>query len=289
MEQLISVIIPVYNSEQYISSCLDSIINQTYQNLEIIVVNDGSTDNSLKLLLEYQGKDRRIKTIDIVNHGVSHARNIGIKYSTGEYITFVDSDDTIELDTIETLYKDIIENEADLVQCNNYINSKKTYYTYDNHKLNGKTEVFQEFLKDLLCCTVWGKLYKRELFDYVSFNEEYNNHEDELFLYEIVKHCNSVFMEAKLLYKYSWNKKGSLTNKKTDKKDIEVFVQLFNDVIEYTKENHPDLIEQTNKFLTRKMYFLKELKEDISIKDFDLESINPDVRKIIIDFCENNK
>jgi hypothetical protein len=169
------------------------------------------------------------------------------------------------------------------------LNSKKIYYTFNNTRLNNKKEVFQSFLKENICCTVWGKIYKRELFNNVSFNESYNNHEDELFLYDLIKNCNVVFLEEKMMYHYSWNKTGSLTNKDTNKKDIEVFVYLLNDVIEYTKENHPDLIEETNEFIRGKLFFMKELKEDLSINDFDLDIINIDVRNILFDFFKNNK
>ncbi len=286
MNQLISIVIPVYNSQPYLPHCLDSIINQTYQNIEIVVVNDGSTDDSLNILEEYQKKDKRIKIINIKNCGVSHARNIGIKNSTGEYISFVDSDDTIEINAIEILYKDIIESEADLVQCNNYLNEYKIFHTYDSIKISSKKEVFRKFLAEKIFCTVWGKLYKRKLFNSVAFNEYYNNHEDELFIFDIIKNCEVVFLEKSHLYNYSWNKIGSLTNKVINKRDIELFMYLFNSIMDYTNKNYKSLFKEASQLITTKLNFLKEIKRDISINDFNLDDINVDVKKILLDFFQ---
>ena len=101
----ISIIVPVYNAQKYLKKCIDSIINQTYKNIEILLINDGSKDKSLKICKEYEKKDSRIIVIDKQNKGVSNTRNVGIKKSTGDYIVFIDSDDCFELDAIETMYK----------------------------------------------------------------------------------------------------------------------------------------------------------------------------------------
>ena len=121
--RLISIIIPIYNNEEFIPRCLDSVINQTYKQIEIVIINDGSTDESLNIINKYKKIDTRIKVIDKKNEGVSVARNIGIDNSTGEYITFVDADDWLELDAIEKLYKEINEKKVDIVRGNYYINN----------------------------------------------------------------------------------------------------------------------------------------------------------------------
>ena len=108
---LLSVIIPVYNVEPYLEQCLDSVVNQTYKNLEIICINDGSTDNSLKILEKFQQKDNRIKIINQENKGVSAARNAGLDIATGEYITFVDSDDYLELNAYERTMNVLLNNK----------------------------------------------------------------------------------------------------------------------------------------------------------------------------------
>ena len=131
----VSVIIPVYNTEKYLRRCFDSVVNQTLSDIEIICINDCSTDNSLEILQEYASKDKRIKLIDFkVNKGAAIARNIGIDAATGEYIGFVDSDDFVDLDFYEKLYKKAAETGADAV--------KGKLFLYDNEK---KTDISRCF------------------------------------------------------------------------------------------------------------------------------------------------
>ena len=112
----ISVIIPVYNEEEYCNECIDSVINQSYKNLEIICINDKSTDNSLKILEDYAQKDSRITIINNQeNKGLGFSRNVGLEYATGDYIFFIDSDDSILENTLELLLKNAISNESDVV------------------------------------------------------------------------------------------------------------------------------------------------------------------------------
>ena len=113
----ISVIVPIYNVEQYVERCLNSIIENTYKNLEIICINDGSTDNSLKILEKIAENEQRIKIIDKINGGVSSARNIGLDVATGDYIAFVDSDDWVHNRYFEILLDFAIKEEADIVAC----------------------------------------------------------------------------------------------------------------------------------------------------------------------------
>ena len=122
MENLISVIIPVYNAEKFLNKCLDSVIGQTYKNLEIILVDDGSQDDSGKICDEYAQKDNRIKVIHKENGGDSSARNTGLKMATGKYITTIDSDDWIELNAYEDMLKVLLEKNVDIVRCGFYKN-----------------------------------------------------------------------------------------------------------------------------------------------------------------------
>ena len=125
MNELISVIVPIYNVEKYLERCLDSIIKQTYKNLDIILVDDGSIDNSTKICDEYVKKDSRIKVIHKENGGLSDARNVGIDNSDGKYICFIDSDDYIELDMIENLYDGIVKNNANICCCGKLLEYEK--------------------------------------------------------------------------------------------------------------------------------------------------------------------
>ena len=118
MEGKISVIVPIYNVEQYLRKCIDSIINQTYKNLEIILVDDGSWDNSPRICDEYAKRDNRIKVIHKKNGGLADARNTGLKMITGNYISFIDSDDYIEKTMYEKMIKVILKYNADIIECN---------------------------------------------------------------------------------------------------------------------------------------------------------------------------
>ena len=117
-EPLISIIVPVYNVEKYLSKCIDSIINQTYKNIEIILIDDGSTDSSGAICDKYALVDSRIHVLHIENSGVSNARNVGLNHATGDYIGFVDSDDYIEPNMYELLLEELIADDVDVVQCN---------------------------------------------------------------------------------------------------------------------------------------------------------------------------
>ena len=183
MDDKITVIVPVYNVENYLNKCLDSLINQTYINLEIIVVNDGSTDNSGKIGQEYAKKDNRIVYIEKENGGLSDARNAGLDRLTGSYVTFVDSDDWIELDYVETLYKKISEYQADIAVGNYYSFNESegmfyfhisgdSYYekVYDNVSIFENLYESQE-MKSFALISACGKLYKASLFDYIRFDK----------------------------------------------------------------------------------------------------------------------
>ena len=182
MTEKITVIVPVYNVENYLEKCLDSLINQTYKNLEIIVINDGSTDNSGEICQEYAQKDNRIVYIEKENGGQSEARNMALDRMTGSYVTFVDSDDWVELDYVETLYKKITEYRADIAVGNYYSFNEAegmyyfhifgdSYYEkiYDNVSIFENLYESQE-MKSFALISVWGKLYKADLVKHLRFD-----------------------------------------------------------------------------------------------------------------------
>ena len=182
MTEKITVIVPVYNVENYLNKCLDSLINQTYKNLEIIVINDGSIDNSGEICQEYAQKDNRIVYIEKENGGQSEARNMGLDRMTGSYVTFVDSDDWVELDYVENLYKKITEYQADIAVGNYYSfnEAEGMYYfhifgdscyekVYDNVSIFENLYESQE-MKSFALISVWGKLYKADLLKHLRFD-----------------------------------------------------------------------------------------------------------------------
>ena len=173
MKQKISVIVPVYNVEKYLSRCIDSLIRQSYSNIEILLVDDGSKDESLSICKEYEAKDSRIHVFHKENEGLGLTRNYGVEQATGEYITFVDSDDYLTLDAIDSMVKKAVETDADVVIASHYYKNKKQEIELSERLYCG-TEIKEILMVhmmgnngnqlDALTYTAWGKLYKKEIF-----------------------------------------------------------------------------------------------------------------------------
>lgn len=189
-QPLISVIIPVYGVEKYISQCLESVINQTYNNLEIIVINDGTKDRSAEIAKEYAAKDSRIKVYNFKNGGLSVARNRGLEIATGEYISYLDSDDWLDTKMYETLLETAMKNEADMVKCGiietNGASEEKI--TFSDVKIinNEQHKAFENYFKGILWTLAWNGLYKKELAKKVKFPDNVvheDNYSSGMFLY----------------------------------------------------------------------------------------------------------
>ncbi|MCT4287903.1 hypothetical protein CMU71_15445 [Elizabethkingia anophelis] len=202
---LISVIVPVYRVEEFIHECVDSIIAQSFSNLEIILVNDGSPDRSGEICDEYAQKDKRIKVIHKANGGLSDARNMGLSVATGEFISFVDSDDIINPDFIQILYTNI--GDADLSFCLFKEFSDNEIITYNLVEIKSLdiissqrmlSELFQyHYPASVIACS---KLYKSSLWNNVRFPKA-KVHEDEFVIHEILDQCDFIsFVEAELYY-----------------------------------------------------------------------------------------
>lgn len=215
-QPVVSVIIPVYNVEKYLEYCLQSILAQTYDNLEIILVDDGSTDSSGRMCDSFTALDERIKVIHKVNGGLSSARNIGIKESSGEFITFVDSDDYIRKDYVEKLSRIMIHDNCDIV-----VGSYEKVYTdidfsiidknVDIKQYDGR-EFAYEILSQKLPIYAHGKLYRRELFQKIEFPEG-RLYEDVPTLWKISKLIKRAASIDSKLYYYR-QREGSIVNAK---------------------------------------------------------------------------
>lgn len=228
MKSKISIIIPIYNVEQYLKECIDSVINQTYNNLEIILVDDGSTDNSNKICDDYQKKDDRIVVIHKKNGGLASARNEGIKKSTGEYLFFIDSDDFIELNTIEELYKVSDNGKKDLVMCNYY-----KYYEDSKKEISIVPFYDEKNQKSIITAmpTATCKLIKHKIFiqNELKFLEG-KYYEDNAIMPYVLSLTKNYAYNQKPLYYYR-QRSGSILNKSHyDKKWEDIF-----DVLEYLK------------------------------------------------------
>lgn len=208
--ELVSIIIPVYKVEKYLNKCVESVVNQTYKNLEIILVDDGSPDNCPNMCEDWVKKDSRIKVIHRKNGGLSAARNSGIEVAKGEYFCFVDSDDYVAKDYVKSLYESLKSNNADMAICEvtevnekyNVIDDKKTRERLTNCVKTG-LELLDLILpaKTYAYVVAWNKLYKRKLFNNLRYAEG-KIHEDEYIIHRIFARCNRVAIIDKPLYYY---------------------------------------------------------------------------------------
>ena len=233
MGELVSVIIPIYNVEIYLERCIKSLIHQTYTNVEILLIDDGSEDSSLAICKEFEEIDSRIKVVHKANEGLGITRNYGLKEARGRYVVFVDSDDYITLDAIEILYRDITKNKCDLVIADHFYKGEPNgipivsgvyseHDVVDNvymHMLGGHAKK-----KDDLCVSVCGNIYDINLIrdHHICFPSERKLiWEDLVFNSSYLLFCNRVYMEGKPLYHYCYNVE-SLTHRYDPDKLVKV-------------------------------------------------------------------
>ena len=269
----VSVIIPVYNSEEYLRKCLDSVVNQTLDSKEIIIINDGSKDRSLDIIREYEKKYEFIKVIDKENEGVSIARNKGIEIARGEYISFVDSDDIIEKNMLAVMFNEARANELDIIECN-----FQRFEQEDKLVFIGKREIEREILKnnDIIKSFLnfkikgylWNKIYRKDLliknnilfeniicFEDMMFNlkvatyaKRYMKVENNFYKYRITRGSASYHIDKNKVKIYSteiekWMNFIELNRKKDIVTEIEVFrIKVFLNLLvwfksEFTKKN----------------------------------------------------
>lgn len=216
MTELISIIIPVYNVENYIDNCLESVVNQTYSNLEIILVNDGSTDNSINKCCEWEARDHRVVVYNKKNGGASAARNYGLDRVNGEYIMFIDSDDYIDKYMVEKLYSSLREEKGEVSMCDSV--------RVDNYNYNIKNSLKREILiwneemywnnyymfPEDKYIVLWNKLYSKKIFEDLRLPEG-KLFEDELVMHKIIEKCSKVVYINEKLY-YYFQRQGSSMN-----------------------------------------------------------------------------
>ncbi len=234
-EPIITIIVPVYNAEEYLDTCIESLVSQTYKNIEIIFVYNKSTDNSLQKLQQYQKSDERIQIIEKENEGVSAARNKGIALATGDYIMFVDADDWIDLDNCEKALIEIEKEQADILMWS-YIREfqnqslRKEIFSEEKIVFSGANakKIHRRFIGVLgeemarpenadALCTVWGKLYKRELIvnNHILFVnlQEIGTYEDGLFNLEVFHFARKIAYINQFYYHYRKTNSSSITSK----------------------------------------------------------------------------
>ena len=231
-EPLVSLIVPVYNAGNYLKTCLQSIVAQTYRNLEIILVDDGSDDGSSEMCDEYAREDCRIKVIHLPHGGVSAARNAGLEAATGELLGFVDSDDFIDADMYEYLYGLLVEHDADIAACtylleqegrpSKLVNNTKELYIFS------RKEIIRELVRnDLVKNYLWAKLFKRNLFNQLSFPVG-RVYEDVAVLYKVFYKSQKVVLSCVSKYHYMIHRNESITRGEYDPvKEYHYFLSLY--------------------------------------------------------------
>ena len=289
-KDLISIIIPVYKVEKYLEKCIESVLKQTYTNLQVILVDDGSPDNCGKICDEYAKKDSRIEVIHKVNGGLSDARNVGIAKAKGKYIGFVDSDDYIKEDMYEILINLIKEYDADVSICNLYdvIEGKE----YIRNKEKGikeynRIDILKEVLLDKnIQSYAWNKLYKKELFNEIKYPIG-KKYEDIGTTFYIFEKCNKVVVTSEPEY-YYLKRADSLVNNVTESTVLdytEIIIQRYL----YTQKNIEELRKYNNYYLAKTLITAHndiELLGSISEK---MQEKYKELYNLAFDILKNNK
>lgn len=250
MEELISVIVPIYRVEAYLSACIDSILNQTYSKLEIILVDDGSDDQCPLICDEYHKKDDRIRVIHKENGGLSDARNAGLDIATGTYICFVDSDDAIHPSFIQTLYEDLTTTNSDLAICHyeSVLEIPNTHEikTSAKHVYTQKDILDVFYGKESLAIVVsWNKLYKKHIWTHLRYPKG-KIHEDEFVIHYVLDQVSHVVIDEGKYYYYR-QREGSITNHYSAKR-LNALEALEERIQFYAKKNEKLSIQTTYQY-----------------------------------------
>lgn len=247
MEDLISIIVPIYNVEKYLKKCVNSILDQTHRNLEVILVDDGSVDNCAKISDDFSKLDSRIIVVHKKNEGLAEARNIGLKIAKGKYIGFIDSDDYIEKNMFEILYNNIIKYNADISVCN-IVEEKengeiiKVYIKEDiGIQQFNKIEALQKLARDRTITNhACNKLYKRALFESIKYPYR-RKMEDMATTYKLFDLANKIVVDSSIGYHYIQRKSSIMGN--INKELIEHYELAVNEKDEYLLKKYPELKE----------------------------------------------
>lgn len=302
-KEKISVIIPIYNVEKFLPRCLDSVINSNYQNLEIILVDDGSTDSCSQICENYKKKDSRIKVIHKSNGGLSDARNKGIDIATGEYISFVDSDDAVDEDMFSYLLKLLLDNKCDISVCN-YI----TFSTIelpstqvnkrDNIIVYNREEALNILLKGNISHSdyAWNKLYKKELFESIRYPKG-RKMEDIGTTYKLYYKAKNIVIGDAIKYFYYQRENSilGLNNYAIYKDNMELSIERYNflkdnkvkiNFIQYQKDIINKVIElyKNTKTENQYKYFYDSAYDKVFNELFDFKMLKGENLKTIIKY-----
>lgn len=253
---LISVIIPVYNVEKYLRECLESVINQSYKNLEIIIINDGSTDNSLSICNEYKEKDNRIRVISQENRGLATTRNVGIENSRADYIMFVDSDDYIHLDIVKILYENIQIFNAD-ISLGDYTKKAEMLMKGEPKEsvLLSKEDMYNSLYDKHTRAAAWASIMKKSLFGEDLRFPDGRIYEDAFIIHKLIDRANIIVYSDNILYYYRM-REDSITHNEFSLKNLD-YLDVLIDRMSFMKGKNYDY------FYAREFYrYVNELRMD---------------------------
>ncbi|MBQ9298390.1 MAG: glycosyltransferase [Clostridia bacterium] len=282
----VSVIVPVYNVEKYIEKCLDSLVNQTLKDIELIIVNDGSTDSSEQIILKYKDKNSNIMYLTKENGGLSDARNFGIPYATGDYIAFLDSDDYVELSLYEKLYNKAIETNADMVECDFYWEYSETKMIHDrNARYKDKSDMYANAR-----VVAWNKLYKREVLlnSGVQFPKGLR-YEDLEFFYKILPKLRKIeLIEEPLIHYVQRNNSITYTQ---NEKTRDIFTILDNIIDYYKTNNLYDEYKKELEYMYTRILFASSFRRMTKIADKSIkkECLKETIEKVYNTFPDWKK
>lgn len=253
LSEVISIIVPVYNVAKYLDDCLTSVCEQTYTNLEIIVVDDGSTDNSLEICKKYAEADNRIKVYTKPNGGLSDARNYGIDRANGDYFIFVDSDDYIGNNHVMQLYSSLCSQDADMVQAESVrVNDDSSYNILEKQnvkirKSGGFTEVYSQLIN-----SAWNKIYKRELFETIRFPKGLL-YEDLPTTFKVAMNSKKIVLLDNAEYFYRSNP-NSIMSQPITEKNLDM-IKVVDNLREYTWKHKPEYKRLIDNILINRLYY----------------------------------
>lgn len=273
MNNLVDIIVPVYNSSKTIDKCIGSLLNQSYKNINIIIVDDGSTDETLVKCEILKEMDERIQILSKENGGVSSARNKGMDISKADFISFVDSDDFVEIDYIETLIKNLIETNSDISYCMN--NDKNASTKNDVLEISSDNyNFFDRFAKNV----VWGSIYKRKIICNLRFDESLKIGEDSLFNASAIRNSEKIVITKKGLYNYVLSE-NSVTKKAFNEGTIDE-IKAWEKIIKLFKK-------EDFRYSCSKAALAKRC-QDVIIKNFKYKDFRKSVYKSIKKEFRNN-
>lgn len=249
---MISIIVPVYNAKRFLNECLDSVLNQTYSDFEVLMINDGSTDGSEAICKEYSLKDKRFRLINKKNSGVCAARNTGLQSAIGDYIAFLDSDDTLKEDFLQKLLYAININKADVAVCDFCINGVRENPKWENGVFT-KGSILNEYAKGAFLNRIMNKLYVKDIIKGSIFPVDRPIMEDAAWTAENLSRCNKVVLVAEGLYNYRMVENSLSHRKMSEFEEVGKFanfISKINVLLQHTDESTSVIIEND----VRKMF-----------------------------------